>query len=282
MTEFFNAGHDVLLALAPGASAQLRALAQDLGGVTAAPSGTAVIDHFHFSAPVDDGAHTAVLADALAPLPAVFSAGTTGPVLFRGVALTIPRDSEVAFPALSAAATAYNAKPGGEAVPGGGAAGGGALALVALVQGRSNNARAAISGSVDLLSDAFIAANKPNAGFVGDVARWAFSERGVLRASALRHRVGGELSPALYRINDEVVVELDIEECTSGQCNPFRLARPIHHPPQSALPGARLAWPGLAWPICSPVRRIRNYSRRFSDRLTEPRAGAIFFAALQG
>lgn len=223
VSAFFDAGHDVLLALAPGASAQLRALAQDLGGVTAAPVGTAVIDHFNAAPSADDGSHTAVLTDALAPLPAVFSAATQGPVLFRGVGLLIPRDSEVAFPALSASPTAYAGKPGGEAVPGGAVAAGSGLALVALVQGLTNNARAAISGSVDLLSDAFIAANQGNAGFVGDVSRWAFSERGVLRASALRHRVvGGPDSPPLYRINDEVVVEVDIEECTAGQCKPFR------------------------------------------------------------
>ena len=61
-----------------------------------------------------------------------------------------------------------------------------------------------------------------NAALCDAVTRWAFHERGVLRAGALRHRVvGGPPSPELYRINDEVEVEVGIEECTDGVCRPY-------------------------------------------------------------
>jgi oligosaccharyltransferase complex subunit beta len=217
--KFFDSGRDVFLALGADAPAQLRALAQDLG-VDPAPAGTLVIDHAAFNRHADDGTHTAVHATALAKLPAVFAPGASGPVLFRGVGLTIAASSEVAFAALTAPYTSYAGTPGAGAA-GGAPLAGPALVLVALVQGR-NNARAAVSGSVDLLSDAFFAAAVPNAPFAASVSKWAFRERGVLRASALRHAVeGGPPSPALYRISDRVRVELDLQECGEGGCRPY-------------------------------------------------------------
>ena len=96
------------------------------------------------------------------------------------------------------------------------------LGLVALVQAQ-NNARAAVVGSLDALSDAAFSADKArNAPFLAAVSRWAFSERGVLKAGPLRHRVAnGPESPASYRINDDVEVETTITECTDGVCKPY-------------------------------------------------------------
>jgi oligosaccharyltransferase complex subunit beta len=93
---------------------------------------------------------------------------------------------------------------------------------VALVQGR-NNARATVIGSLDMLSNAFFGAEVGNAPFVTDIAEWTFHQRGVLRPSNLRHRViGGDVSPAVYRIKDEVEFAVDIEECGRGGCGPYR------------------------------------------------------------
>lgn len=225
ITDFFDAGHDVLLALAPDSPTQLRTLAQDLG-VGVSPAGTVVIDHFNFEPTLGGDDHAAVLASELAPLAAVFSKTTKGPVLFRGVGLAIPATSEVAFPALTATDTSYVSKPG-EVVTGIPTAGA-AVTLVALVQGRHNNARAAVLGSTAMLSNQYFAAAPGNAPFAADVSRWAFSERGVLRASALRHGVvGGEQGPAVYRVNDDVKVELDIVECSQGKCGPYRSVVPF-------------------------------------------------------
>lgn len=121
---------------------------------------------------------------------------------------------------LSASPTAYSAKPGAAVTEVNLA--GGELGLVALVQAR-NNARAAVVGSLHALSDAaFSAPAARNAAFLGAAGRWAFNERGVLRAGALRHRVaGGPDAPASYRINDEVEVETTITECADGTCKPY-------------------------------------------------------------
>jgi hypothetical protein len=48
----------------------------------------------------------------------------------------------------------------------------------------------------------------------------------VLRASALRHRIvapaqRAEEQPEVYRVDDEVQVELTLEQCAAGACGPY-------------------------------------------------------------
>lgn len=218
--DFFNSGHDVFLALSGDASTQLREMSTRLG-VDVDVNGTSVIDHFSFDKKLGASDHATVLSSALAPLSGVFGAATKGPFLYRGVGLSISPESEVAFLGLTGSPTAYSGSPG-KPVKGAVLAGKN-LGLVALVQGR-NNARLAVVGSTDMLSNAFLEASKSeNARLAADVLHWSAHERGVLKASALRHRiVGGEEQPAVYRINDDVEVELDIEECSEGVCKPYK------------------------------------------------------------
>jgi oligosaccharyltransferase complex subunit beta len=59
------------------------------------------------------------------------------------------------------------------------------------------------------------------------VSKWAFQERGVLRASGLSHRVvsgaePGAVRPERYRINDEVEFSVDIQECSDGACGAYK------------------------------------------------------------
>ncbi len=66
-----------------------------------------------------------------------------------------------------------------------------------------------------------------NAAFADAVSRWAFQERGVLRAANLTHRVlagahPGAVAPERYRVNDDVEFAVDILECADGACAPFK------------------------------------------------------------
>lgn len=67
-----------------------------------------------------------------------------------------------------------------------------------------------------------------NAQFVAEVTRWAFHQRGVLRASALRHRhagaPAGSAQPSWYRVMDVLAVELDIHELVNGAWAPYQCA----------------------------------------------------------
>jgi hypothetical protein len=53
-----------------------------------------VIDHFGFESQLGGEDHAAVLADSVVQSAAVLPGGLQGPVLFRGIALSVPADSE--------------------------------------------------------------------------------------------------------------------------------------------------------------------------------------------
>lgn len=228
--EFADAGRDVLLAVDSHVSEELRELAQELG-VDLDAFGTAVIDHFGYEAALGAEDHAAVLAAGATPSAAVLREPLPGPVLFRGIGMSVSPESETAFLALWGSPTAYGSKPG-TAVTEVNLAGK-ELGLVALVQAR-NNARAAIIGSLDMLSDAYLGASAAtrdgqSVGTLGNealataVSEWAFHERGVLRASHMRHHpVGSEAQLDIYRINEEVVFSVEIQELADGAWRPYR------------------------------------------------------------
>lgn len=71
-----------------------------------------------------------------------------------------------------------------------------------------------------------------NRAFCEAVSKWAFQERGVLRASGLSHRVvagaePGAVRPERYRVNDEVEFSVTIHECGDGSCMPYRWGVPL-------------------------------------------------------
>lgn len=68
-----------------------------------------------------------------------------------------------------------------------------------------------------------------NEAFCQAVSKWAFQERGVLRASNLSHAVlagahPGAVRPERYRINDEVEFSVLVQECADGTCGPYKCA----------------------------------------------------------
>lgn len=74
-------------------SEELRELSQDLG-VDLDASGSTVIDHFGYEATLGAADHAAVLAAATTPSRAVLSDPLPGPVLFRGIGLSVSPESE--------------------------------------------------------------------------------------------------------------------------------------------------------------------------------------------
>ena len=74
------------------------------------------------------------------------------------------------------------------------------------------------------------AARSGNAEFAAEVTRWAFHQRGVLRASGVRHRhagaAPGSAQPSWYRITDVLAVELDIHELVNGAWVPYQCDPP--------------------------------------------------------
>ena len=59
------------------------------------------------------------------------------------------------------------------------------------------------------------------------VCKWAFQERGVLRATNLSHTIvtgslPGAVRPELYRVNDDVEFSVNIQECIDGVCGPYK------------------------------------------------------------
>ncbi|KAI8472693.1 MAG: dolichyl-diphosphooligosaccharide-protein glycosyltransferase [Monoraphidium minutum] len=223
--DFVDAGGNLLLALAPGASAAMRGLAADVGAEPLEPRGAAVFDHFSRQAAGGAADPALIATSAWADSVAVFGgAPPAAPVLFRGVAAAVPAGSELVMVALSASPTAYSSDPKRPepSLPAGGGA-----ALVSLLQAR-NNARALVAGSLDMFSDELFAApvtvaatgesfpESGNRAFTLAAALWAFQRRAVLRASPPRHRVvtagRGEEGPPLYRVKDEVEFEVDIFE----------------------------------------------------------------------
>lgn len=214
LMEFVDAGHDLVLALSPSPTDEMRDIAGALGVDLDAPD-SHVVDHSAYDA---DRGHTSVLATQAA-LSHVFSsrpASAKRPLVFSGLGLSVAPSSELATVALHGYPTSYSVKADG--APTGLA--GRALGFVALVQAR-NNARAAVLASSDFLSDDLFQSSG-NREVANDFVHWALSQRGVLRLSNVSHRiVGGEVRPERYRINDLVEFSAHIDELVDGQWVPF-------------------------------------------------------------
>lgn len=62
-----------------------------------------------------------------------------------------------------------------------------------------------------------------NQAFASAISKWAFHERGVLRASHMQHHpLGSAQQPEIYRINEEVVLSVEIQELANGEWRPYR------------------------------------------------------------
>uniref|UniRef100_A0A7S0YD16 Dolichyl-diphosphooligosaccharide--protein glycosyltransferase 48 kDa subunit n=2 Tax=Polytomella parva TaxID=51329 RepID=A0A7S0YD16_9CHLO len=231
---FVDAGNNVVLAASPSSSPLIRKLSSELG-IELKDKETRVYDYFN-TVNLDDNSEdpSRIYSSEFVKSNLILGNEPLNPVLYSGTAATILSNSELAVVALSAAPTAFSQKHDAIEVVGR------ANALVAVVQMR-NNARALVSGSLDLFSNAYFSTLVPssfdrtalvpsgNRAFCAAVTNWVFQGAGVLRLGLARHRIlpssetvdglgnsdaasrnAGEESPATYVVGQEVEFTVEI------------------------------------------------------------------------
>lgn len=174
-------------------------------------------------------------------------------MLYHGVgqSLTDP-ENILAVPVLRGNPSSYSAQPNKPVADGPESSGEHTL-LVTAVQGR-NNARVVVSGSLDLFTNAYYRAVDANGQQVGneafcrELSKWALAETAVLRFRDITHHRTDGVPPdvilhekerpdlpvtmfpdpeltrnsLVYRIKDEIVYSMVVEEFTNGQWVPFQ------------------------------------------------------------
>lgn len=232
---FIDDGHHVLIAGDSQVSEPVRELALECG-VEFGDDNTFVIDHLHYDA-ADEGDHTlVVLGEENVVKASIITGQVTGPIVFRGTGLALEAGNSLLHPVLSAHTTSYVYAPN-TVVKDDPALKGRTVALVAALQAR-NNARVLVSGSLAFFSDQFFGkvvqevtfgadsanteAAAGNAALAVNLASWTFGDRGVLRASNVRHHLVGEIeAPRVYTVREEVEYAVDVEEWDGAKWVPY-------------------------------------------------------------
>lgn len=85
-----------------------------------------------------------------------------------------------------------------------------------------NGARVVFASSSALFGNEFLKKYEGNRDFAAKVAAWVFQESGVVRVkSSHHHRLGEKKQHGIYRIKDEMVYELQLEEKRGGNWEPY-------------------------------------------------------------
>lgn len=142
----------------------------------------------------------------------IFNPEVSNGILYRGVglSLTIYENNQVYGIAKGGPYTMSKRMDGSNQV----VSVGNNIVLAAAVQGR-NNARAIITGSLDMFSNELL---KKSAGdnekYINKLLSWAFQKSGVLRISHTMHKKVGseEYNPSVYTTYDDLYFEAIIEE----------------------------------------------------------------------
>lgn len=252
LTEFMSKGGNILVATSSSVSNSLRDFAESCG-VEFDMEGSSVMDHFSFSADFDtDKSHTAILSENAVSDSAILKTyaalpATQQKVMFKGIGHAIDEKNVLAVRVLRGNPTSYSADPKksiGEYPENAGAD----TLLVSALQGR-NNARISFAGSLDMFSNAVYAAEgNANDVFGKDLAAWTFGQAGVLRFRDVTHHKSDGSPPdvilhekerpndlpsslypdpeitrnsLVYRIKDELVFSMVVEEYVNGEWAPF-------------------------------------------------------------
>jgi len=227
--DFIDEGHNVLLAADSTVSDPLREIATECG-VEFDEEGSYVLDHFHsMSSNIDIADHTTV-SIATDPQTTLLVPVITGnkkiterkPILFKGIAQTINAASGLNVAILRGYDTTYSANPDQSIKEGLHGRIGKDTILVSALQAR-NNARVVISGSILLFSDRFFTSSSDNQYFTNELSKWVLKERGILNAgNVTHHRVGESEPPLMYRINDDIIYSVNIQEYDGQNWIPFQ------------------------------------------------------------
>eukprot|EP01039_Chlorochromonas_danica_P003857 gene3857-4214_t len=254
LVEFVRSGKNLLVATAKETSESVRELTEAFG-VEVDAKGTEIIDHFERYDELDLAhQHTTVLAKEAIESPAVLGefAGQAGhhPILFRGVGHSVAPDNILAVRVLRGNPTSYSYFPNKVIGDSPLRMGQDAL-LVSAIQGR-NNARVLVAGSLDMFSNEFFVTQvngkaSGNRAFCAEVSKWSLGESGVLRFRNIVHHKSDGSPPdvilhekarpdlpvtlypdpeitrnsLVYRIKDEIVYSMIVEEFRDGVWKPF-------------------------------------------------------------
>jgi len=225
---FIDEGGDVLLAGDSDFSREFEEIGKALG-LSFGKSGSYVIDHLNFDSSDVDGQHTLIVANHFSDnTAAILRKKKLEAVLYQGTGFSLNPDNTLVFPLIQGSPSSYVHKPD-EPVKSLNIAGT-RTTLVAALQAR-NNARVAVTGSVDMFSNAFlnskIAKDKTqsqsgNLDFVVELSKWTFHERGLLRLSNVNHHKKGDpQSSAPYTIKEFLTYSVDIEEWNGESWVPY-------------------------------------------------------------
>ncbi|KAJ1439658.1 Dolichyl-diphosphooligosaccharide--protein glycosyltransferase subunit WBP1 [Ochromonadaceae sp. CCMP2298] len=250
VVSFSEDGGNIMIAVSRDVSDSVRDMVE-IFGISLDKKGTEVIDHFETVASMDASLqHTHILARNAIDSPTVLGAyagtGSSQPVLYHGVGQFVAdSDSILALPVLRGNPSTYSSTPN-KAVGDSPESAGAETLLVTAVQGR-NNARVVVSGSLDMFSNAYFRAQGGNQLFCSELSKWTFGETGVLRFRDITHmrsdgvppdvilheKVRPDLPQSLYpdpeltrnslvyRIKDEIVYSMVVEQFTGGAWEPF-------------------------------------------------------------
>jgi len=229
VVEFIDDGGNVFIAAGPETGDVIRDIASEVG-IELDETGTTVIDHLNFDKK-DSGLHNLVVSEPANLIKSKHIVGSTDkPVLYRGLGMVTDPSNPLALGILSASSSGYSHNPDQPIQDYPHAVGKNTL-LVAGLQAR-NNARVVITGSVEMLSDAFYTSKVEvggkagveagNAELVASVLSWCFKEAGVIRIDQLKHHmVGSSEAPAFYTVKEECLFSLQISELVNGAWVPF-------------------------------------------------------------
>jgi len=214
--EFFDSGRNVLIAADVDTSKVFRQLINQFG-VETDQFGSRLYDDIK---KVGDD-NTLFATENLVQQDA-FSPQIPEGILYRGIGLTLsPYENFQTYGVLRASEYTYSKlysydySAGEEEILNTG----NKIILAAGVQGR-NNARALITGSLDLFSNELYAkSNGRNRRYARSLVSWNFGESGVLKVDRIYHHFANDASyqPSEYKLYDDIVYEIDITTWDSSQ-----------------------------------------------------------------
>eukprot|EP00164_Ancoracysta_twista_P006696 GFYU01009377.1.p1 GENE.GFYU01009377.1~~GFYU01009377.1.p1 ORF type:complete len:485 (-),score=166.09 GFYU01009377.1:297-1583(-) len=226
--EFIDQGGDLIVAGGTKVSEPVRELASECG-VEFDDDDTNVLDHFNYDASDAGGAHNKIIANKFTKSKVILPTQKNA-VLFKGTGMSIDDSSSLLTKVLVASDLAYSGNPA-ELLDEDVSNAGTDIALVVALQAR-NNARVLFAGSLDMFSDEYMTAEAQTTGgaaspagnreFVIETSKWAFNERGVLRAKDVYHHLAGKTeSQQIYTVNDQIDYSIHIEEWKEDRWVPY-------------------------------------------------------------
>jgi len=245
--DFSNDGGNVLLAVNHDASDSIREFLESFG-VSLHRKGSSVVDHIKFDSVHDISLqHLHVLTDRTISSKAILGTylASNRTVLFHGVGMNFDHNNMLALSVLQGNPTTYSTvlnKPIGDNPD----AAGTDTVMVGAIQAR-NNARITVSGSIDMFTNDFFGGDSGNQLFCTELSKWAFAESGVLRFRDIKHHKSDGSPPdvilhekdrpdqslslypdpeitrnsLVYRIKDQIVYTMIVEEYSSDEWKPF-------------------------------------------------------------